>query len=207
LIGYGPNPNECVNLLREYEILSLSGNHDWAVLNRLDLYTFNNDARDVIRWTQKNLTDNNLAFLESLPSLTVEGDFTLAHASPRQPVWEYVSDPSIARENFQLFETPYCLVGHTHAAFIFIEDEDGEVRPSLPTVGVPISLGTERMIINPGSVGQPRDLDPRAAYAILDTSEMTWESRRVSYPIEKTQKLMEEQDFPYRLILRLEYGW
>jgi predicted phosphodiesterase len=207
VVGYGPNPNECVSLLREHENLSLSGNHDWAVLNRLDLNTFNADARNAIRWTQNILTEDNRAYIEELPSLKVEGEFTLAHASPRQPVWEYVSEPSIARENFPLLETPYCLVGHTHAAFIFIEGNNGEVRPMLPEAGVRIPLGNERLIINPGSVGQPRDLDPRAAYAILDTDEMIWEPRRVEYPFERTQRLMEEEDFPYRLILRLEYGW
>ncbi len=207
VIGYGPEPNQCLALLRQHEHLCLSGNHDWAVLGRLDLKSFNDDARKAILWTRERLTEENRAYLEDLPSKTVEGQFTLAHASPRQPVWEYILDSNTAAANFEYFETPYCLVGHTHAPVVYELIEIDDVVPHLPVYGQPLPLNSARLIINPGSVGQPRDFDPRAAYAILDTQAMTWEHRRVAYPIQATQIRMSELDLPFRLIARLQYGW
>jgi predicted phosphodiesterase len=206
LIGYGPDPNECVSLLRQYEHVSLSGNHDWAVLEKLDLQTFNEDAREAIQWTRSRLTEENRSYLQELPSITVEKPFTLAHASPRQPVWEYVLDRATAAENFPEFDTPYCLVGHSHVPMIFEQLSEYEVEWYAPLYDQPVSLNRNRLIINPGSVGQPRDYDPRASYGLLDLEEMTWEHRRVTYPVEKTQSRMTEHGLPERLISRLEYG-
>ncbi len=108
LVGYGPNPNECVERLRELEPLALSGNHDWAVLDKLDTEEFNDDARRLVNWTRRQLTGENLAYLESWPPLHVAPPFTLAHASPRHPVWEYILDLQTALDNFEHFETPIC---------------------------------------------------------------------------------------------------
>jgi diadenosine tetraphosphatase ApaH/serine/threonine PP2A family protein phosphatase len=207
VVGYGPDPNECVERLRQYDHLSLSGNHDWAVLGRLDLENFNEIARAAISWTDSVLSEACRTYLESLPSLLVQEPFTLAHASPRHPVWEYISDVSTAETNFHHFETPICLVGHTHTAIIYKQDEAGVVKPAMPDYGQKIMLEETRLIINPGSVGQPRDYDPRAAYGLLETEEMTWEHRRVAYPIKKTQERMERLGLPEPLIDRLEYGW
>ncbi len=206
VVGYGPDPNECVALLREHPHRSLSGNHDWAVLGRLDLSTFNDDARNAIAWAQGVLTDESRTYLEALPSLTVENDFTLTHASPRHPVWEYITDRYTAQVNFEHFETDYCLVGHTHVPIVFEELDDDEIMTHAPVYAQPLPLNGARLIINPGSVGQPRDHDPRSAYAILDTERMTWEHRRVAYPIAATQERMNNYDLPYRLIARLDYG-
>ena len=206
VIGYGPDPNECVALLREHPHLSLSGNHDWAVLGRLDLSTFNTDARLAIAWAQGVLSDESRTYLEALPSLAVEDDFTLTHASPRHPVWEYIVDRYTAQVNFEHFETDYCLVGHTHVPIVFEELDDNEILTHTPVYAQPLPLNSARLIINPGSVGQPRDHDPRSAYAILDTDRMTWEHRRVAYPIAATQERMNNYDLPYRLIARLDYG-
>jgi diadenosine tetraphosphatase ApaH/serine/threonine PP2A family protein phosphatase len=207
LIGYGPDPNECVELLRQYDHLSLSGNHDWAVLGRLEVESFNKDARTAIIWTRSRLNADNRQYLEALPTLQVMPTFTLAHASPRHPVWEYIMDPATASANFPHFATPYCLVVHTHSPVIFTEMSDELAVPSLPDYSQPFFLDERRLIINPGSVGQPRDSDPRAAYAFLDTELLTWEYRRVEYPVEKTQARMRGFGLPQRLILRLEYGW
>jgi predicted phosphodiesterase len=207
VIGYGPDPNECVALLREQEHLSLSGNHDWAVLGRLDRESFNEDAQVAISWTQRVLTDESQHFLEELPSLTVEEPFTLAHASPRQPVWEYILEGVTAAANFGHFDTRYCLVGHTHAPVIYEQGEHSPAEAVEPVYGEPIALNDVRLIVNPGSVGQPRDYDPRAAYAILDADKLTWEHRRVAYPVERTQTRMSQFGLPYRLISRLEFGW
>jgi predicted phosphodiesterase len=206
VIGYGPDPNECVSLLRQNEHMSLSGNHDWAVLEKLDLKSFNADARAAIQWTQSMLTEDNCAYLKDLPSIAIAEPFTLAHASPRHPVWEYVLDRTSAAENFQEFDTPYCLVGHSHVPMIFEQLGKHEVEWYAPLYDRQVSLNDNRLIINPGSVGQPRDYDPRAAYGLLDLDDMTWEHRRVSYPVEKTQSRMTDLGLPERLISRLEYG-
>lgn len=207
VIGYGPDPNECVALLREQEHLSLSGNHDWAVLGRLDRDSFNEDAQVAIKWTQRVLTEESQRFPEELPSLVVDGPFTLAHASPRQPVWEYILESVTAAANFDHFETPYCLVGHTHAPVIYEQSGGDSAEAIAPVYAEPFSLDDVRLIVNPGSVGQPRDYDPRAAYAILDCDAFTIEHRRVAYPIERTQSRMGQFGLPYRLIARLEFGW
>lgn len=208
VVGYGPDPNECVDLLRSMQHLCLAGNHDWAALGRLDIRTFNADARKAVTWTRNALTDDNLAYLESLPTTFVLGQFTLVHGSPREPVWEYVLDPLIATLNFPHFETPYCLVGHTHTPIIFRQVTlDGECEPIAPHYNAQATLNGTRQIINPGSVGQPRDSDPRAAYAMLDTDRMSWEFRRIPYNISAVQKRMRKAEMPERLIMRLEHGW
>ena len=207
LVGYGPDPNECVELLRQLEHFSLSGNHDWAYLGRLDISTFNVDARRAIGWTQEVITDENRDFIEGLGSLDEVAGFTLAHASPRHPVWEYILDESTASLNFEHFDSQVCLVGHTHVPIIYTQESE-EVSSYTPTYDLVIGLrNSHRMIINPGSVGQPRDSDPRASYALLDLDKMEWQHRRVPYPIAETQEKMRKLQMPKRLIIRLDYGW
>ena len=208
VVGYGPDPNDCVVLLRQHNLLCLAGNHDWAALGKLDLNTFNADARAAVAWTQRMLDAEARVYLGSLPSLRQAGQFTLAHGSPRQPLWEYILDPLVADLNFMHFEGLYCLVGHTHASVIFEQDAlciGCLIRP--PRYKEPVPLAGSRLIINPGSVGQPRDSDPRAAYGLLDLEAMTWEHRRVAYPIEDTQSRMRQHGLPHRLVARLKYGW
>ncbi|HSH01249.1 MAG TPA: metallophosphoesterase family protein [Anaerolineae bacterium] len=209
VIGYGPDPNECVALLREQNHMSLSGNHDWAVLDKLDTRVFNDDAKRAIAWAQSVLTDETRAYLDSLPARVDDQHpaFTLAHGSPREPVWEYILDSLTALANFDLIETPLCLVGHSHVAGLFERMGATRVVPRSPIYRRPITLVDKEMILNPGSVGQPRDSDPRAAYALLDTDEMTWEFRRVAYAIEETQARMTAHGLPERLVQRLNYGW
>ncbi len=210
VVGYGPDPNDCVNLLKSLPHLCIAGNHDWATLGKLDLRDFNPDAREANLWNRKQLTPANLAYLDALPETRVEGQFTLIHGSPRHPIWEYIIYASTAQVNFEYFDTPYCFVGHTHTPAIFCLQNEGGAKtcePIPPPVGELISLGPERLILNPGSVGQPRDGDPRASYLLLDTEALTIEYRRVEYPFEKTQAKMLEHDMPLRLVLRLGYGW
>jgi predicted phosphodiesterase len=208
VVGYGPDPNECVELLRRLPHLCLAGNHDWAALGRLDIRTFNADARRVVGWTQEQLTPENFEYLEALPTTFVLGEYTLAHGSPREPVWEYILDPLIAALNFPHFETPYCLVGHTHMPIIFRQvSERGDCEALLPDYSGPQRLDGVRQIINPGSVGQPRDSIPEAAYSLLDADSGLWEYRRVQYDIAEVQARMRERNMPERLITRLEHGW
>jgi len=209
LVGYGPNPNECVALVRDLpDLACLVGNHDKAVLGEIDINVFNGDARAAIAWTQGVSTADTLAYLRDLPAQALRGNYTLVHGSPRQPVWEYVLDRFVAGENFPFFKTPYCLVGHTHMPVIYRHmGQNGEVRDEAPTYGAPRALRGERLIINPGSVGQPRDNNPDAAYALLDTDTDTWEYRRVAYDLFATQSRMRAAKLPERLAARLGYGW
>jgi diadenosine tetraphosphatase ApaH/serine/threonine PP2A family protein phosphatase len=210
VVGYGPDPNGCVELLRSMPHLCIAGNHDWATLGKLDLRDFNPDAREANLWNRQQLTPNNLAYLDDRPETLMEGDFTLTHGSPRHPIWEYIIYASTAQINFGHFDTPYCLVGHTHTPMVFRLQGKGRSKQCeaiTPSLNGPMSLEPGRLIANPGSVGQPRDGDPRASYLILDTEALTIEYRRVEYPIEATQAKMMEHDLPLRLVLRLGYGW
>jgi predicted phosphodiesterase len=209
-VGYGPEPDACVARVRSLAALTVIGNHDWAALGRMDVEDFNPEARRAVMWTREHLSEESLKWLSELPSAPLAHDaFTLTHASPRDPIWEYVLYPAVATENFAHFDTSFCLVGHTHvpALHVLVEGE-AKARPMQPTFGEPMQLRAGwRAILNPGSVGQPRDNDRRAAYALLDTETVRWEHRRASYDVETTQKRMRDAGLPERLINRLAFGW
>lgn len=239
VVGYGPRPNECIELMRERATVCVMGNHDWAVLGRpgINVDDFNPQARQAVLWTREQLTPANRHYLESLadmpvrPPGTQQQSIILTHASPREPVWEYILTPSVALENFAAFEEQICLVGHTHKPAIYrwkcfrLPAEsvmDGQAEPDgagqgMATVellqprtdgALPLATSaTQRLIVNPGSVGQPRDNDARAAYALLDLEQMTWTYSRVPYPIELTQNQMRAAKLPKRLVDRLSFGW
>jgi predicted phosphodiesterase len=225
VVGYGPRPNECIELMRSKSEVCVMGNHDWAVLGRpgITVDDFNPQARQAVMWTRLQLTPDNVAYLEGLSDVPIHpsgvDDILITHASPREPVWEYVLTPTIALENFACFDECICLVGHTHKPAIFRwrlpQDTDSDNWPATvnylqPTVGVGVHLttsSTQRLIVNPGSVGQPRDNDARAAYALLDTESRIWRQERVAYPIELTQNQMREAGLPKRLSDRLSFGW
>jgi predicted phosphodiesterase len=209
-VGYGPEPDACVTRIRSLAEATVIGNHDWAALGRMDVEDFNPEARRAVVWTREHLSPESLEWLSTLPSQPLpRGNFTLTHASPRDPIWEYVLYPSVASENFTHFSTAFCLVGHTHVpALHIIVDGEIKARPLQPTFGEPMQLKPGwRGILNPGSVGQPRDNDRRAAYALLDTEAGVWEPRRAHYDVETTQKRMRDAGLPERLINRLAYGW
>ncbi len=209
LVGYGPDPNECVERIRALpELIALVGNHDAAVLNQLSTEAFNNEARHTVTWTQDNLTQDNLDYLGELPSKAKYlDDITLAHGSPRQPVWEYVLNSQTAAENFFFFDTSYCFVGHTHLPSIFRKG-DGSAGADLfiPIENSQFEL-RPRLILNPGSVGQPRDRDPRAGYAMYDMESNLIEYRRVEYDVQAVQERMRKAGLPERHINRLQSGW
>jgi predicted phosphodiesterase len=211
VVGYGPNPNECIERLQEFSHVCVAGNHDWAAIERLDLNDFNNDAQTATLWTKEQLTDDSVAYLEGLPQKHVQDGVTFVHGSPREPVWEYILFPGIAKTQFAHFDTAVCFVGHTHAPVIFSYYQSRKGPEVCETSVLPIEekivVGEERQIINPGSVGQPRDGDSRAAYAIFDTESREFEHFRVEYSIKQVQEAMREQDLPSRLIARLAYGW
>ncbi len=209
LIGYGPDPNMVVEEMRLVPNLTcMLGNHDVAIVGRMELAAFNGDARRSLNWTSNVLTADNMDFLRSLPHrVYVRGDVTLAHGSPRDPVWEYILNTLSARLNFEHFQTPYCFVGHSHIQSVFRLDEPHDrVSMALTKVGQPLPL-KPRLILNPGSVGQPRDRDPRAAYAIYDTETGTWEPHRVEYDIASVQERIRGAGLPEKHAVRLAEGW
>ena len=208
VVGYGPSPNECIARVKELPNLTcLLGNHDAAAIGQIDINTFNPEARISIEWLQGQLTEESLEFLKELPEKKNFDAATLAHGSPRQPVFEYLLDTQAATENFEHFETDFCFVGHTHLPVIFhLKNDDYIARLSVPPANKQNKLKV-RTIVNPGSVGQPRDRDPRAAYGIFDPKKKTWDYRRVEYDIPAVQELMTEAGLPERHVLRLEGGW
>jgi diadenosine tetraphosphatase ApaH/serine/threonine PP2A family protein phosphatase len=207
VIGYGPEPNACIAELRARDAVSIPGNHDYGVLGRISIEDFNSHARQANLWTRAQLTPESRAYLEALPEVRVVEGVTLAHGSPRHPIWEYLLYPSTAQASFAFFGTPLCLVGHTHVPVIYHQSAAGErVEAQLPGEE-PMTLGAGRYIINPGSVGQPRDGDPHAAYLIYDTVTRTAHHRRVAYDIAATQAHMRALGLPAMLSARLELGW
>ena len=208
VVGYGPDPGECLGLLRKYEHLCVAGNHDWASVGSVGLEEFNPDAAAACRWTAGQLSVEQAEYLENLPLILRMGDFTLAHGSPREPIWEYLLSTHAAKVSFGWFQSRFCLVGHSHIPLLFEYDGDsgGCTMRELST-SEPLELGDRRLIINPGAVGQPRDGDPRAAYAIYDSDAGLLWHYRVPYDVAETQQRMGRVGLPPALSARLLYGW
>jgi diadenosine tetraphosphatase ApaH/serine/threonine PP2A family protein phosphatase len=208
IVGYGPDPNECIARLDGFLHVAIPGNHDWGVIGRLDIHDFNPDAQQANLWTRGQLTAASRSYLEALAETHVEGDVTLAHGSPRHPIWEYLLYSHTAEQSYAYFDTPICLVGHTHLPVIYRKLSDEEHCKALdPEPGEWYRPEGARLIVNPGSVGQPRDGDPRAAYLLLDTEGQSIQHRRVAYDIAKTREKMRAVGLPRRLIARLDFGW
>ena len=206
VVGYGPDPRQCIELLRQYNHACIAGNHDWAAIGKLATSEFNPDAAVACRWTGQQLSPGDIQYLENLPMVIQKEDFTLVHGSPRQPIWEYLISVSSAKESFAYFQSQFCLVGHSHVPMVFKYDETGTCSFSqfMPNVG--LALGKSRLIINPGGVGQPRDDDPRASYAIYDSETGVVRLFRVPYDVGVTQIRMVKQNLPIRLVARLSQG-
>ncbi len=206
IVGYGPHPEECIRLVRDYPHACVGGNHDLGVLGRIDLERFNSDAALACLWTRGRLSTEAEAFLGALTLRLERAPFLLVHGSPRDPVWEYVLSERVARDMPPYCEADHCLVGHTHRAAVY--RMGGCPRGSMGAVlnGTVLEFGAEHLIINPGAVGQPRDGDPRAAYAILDREEGTIVFHRVAYDVEGTAEAMLRGGLPECLATRLHLG-
>lgn len=209
VVGYGPWPNECIERLANLpHLTAMMGNHDQALLDGISLSAFNPEARAALLWQKQQLTPASWEFLKSqLVQPVVRGKMTLVHGSPRDPLWEYVMNTITARLNLEFFTTPWCLVGHSHfqAIFQYHTDRDS-FSIEVPPLDAPYLL-KDRAFLNPGSVGQPRDRDPRAAYALYDPERHAWEARRVVYDIERVQAQIRAVGLPERHALRLSGGW
>jgi len=205
-VGYGPWPNECIDLLRERGAQAIAGNHDLAAIGTIPCDDFNGDAAFAAQWTADALTSDARAYLQSLqPMLEVDG-VTLAHGTPREPVWEYMLSAGAAAASFDTIRTDLCFVAHTHIPSLFIEDESGMPEVRYMAGASASDSAPFRRIVNPGSVGQPRDRDPRAAYLVydVDAAQLSW--KRVAYDVAKVQKRMRKLGLPGFLVERLAYG-
>ncbi len=205
LIGYGPDPVACIDLLRQYDYRAVVGNHDLASIGRRSLEAFNTFAAETNRWTSSQLTEDHVSFLMDLPLKLEIGEFTLVHGSPRDPIWEYVVSVPTAVASFMHFDTYQCLLSHSHIPFICRPKEDGAMFLEFPE-NKSIKLGTNRLIINPGGLGQPRDGDPRTSYALYDSNIDSITHYRVEYEYLKTQEKMKLLKLPEFLINRLGEG-
>lgn len=206
VVGYGPQPDEVVDRLVAEKAVGVRGNHDSAAIGELETDAFNDDARAAVEWTAERIRPETRQWLAALPLRTIDKPFTLVHGSPRDPTWEYVYSAAIARANLSAFQTDHCLVGHTHVPLVFRERKSGGVETMVAKADTTMNLDGARLMINPGSVGQPRDGDPRASAVLLDTEARSLEWRRVEYPIARVQRLMKDLDLPPRLIARLRFG-
>lgn len=208
LVGYGPEPGWCVDRIAKLGASpSLSGNHDLAAIDKLDISGFNSVAQVATAWTADQLNQEQRRYLESLQSSADARGITLVHGSPRAPIWEYIGDSYTAAQNFHLLTTNICFAGHTHSATIFEQlEDDGAVTHTRWEPTQRIELANRRLILNPGSVGQPRDGDPRAAYAIYDPDNGHVTLYRTPYDIEAVQRQMRALGLPSVLANRLAEG-
>jgi diadenosine tetraphosphatase ApaH/serine/threonine PP2A family protein phosphatase len=211
VVGYGPDPSACIARVRDVAEVCIAGNHDLAAVGLLSIAQFNALAAEAAEWTFRQLSPSDRQFLCDRPAFQILDDYYLTHGSPLDPVWEYLETADQARENFDFFRTTVCFVGHSHVPVAFSTSGEtdrptGTVRVERPREGIEIGFGDRRHIINVGSVGQPRDGDPRSAYVIVDLEKRSYQRRRVSYDISKTQDRMRAEALPEPLRLRLAYG-
>jgi diadenosine tetraphosphatase ApaH/serine/threonine PP2A family protein phosphatase len=205
VVGYGADPGGCCRGVRERAAACLAGNHDLAIAGRLSLEDFAGAAADAARWSRGVLGEEDLGWLADLPTSGERGGVALFHGSPRDTVWEYLTSSPSAALSFDAFPEQIALVGHTHVALAFRE-RHGEVRGATVPGGDHVRLGEERWILNPGSVGQPRDGDPRAAWLVLDLSQGIAAWQRTDYDIAGAQAAIRAAGLPALLADRLEEG-
>ena len=205
VVGYGPEPDGVVERLRDVGATGVRGNHDAAAVGGPEIEQFNVDARHAMEWTRATIGDATKTWLGALPErLELEG-FTLVHGSPRDPIWEYVTSTPVARAGMAAMRTAGGLHGHTHVPVAYLE-EDGRLETMSPGTGSRLVIGGRRCLINPGSVGQPRDGIPAASWLVLNTDagEVTWQ--RTAYDVSAVQTAMTARGLPARLVQRLSYG-
>lgn len=208
VIGYGPDPNKCIERIRALpKLICVKGNHDAAILGEINTNTFNFDARASLEWLETRLLLVNRHWLESLPERNAIENVTFVHGSPRNPIWEYVMDVGVAGANRDAFDTKICLLGHSHVPGVFLMGggDNFEVHHYEMIPNEPFTI--KKVMINPGSVGQPRDYDPRASYIIYDDETDLWTHHRVPYNIPEVQERILAEGLPERHAYRLEVGW
>jgi predicted phosphodiesterase len=207
VVGYGANPNECVTVINKKCPITLLGNHDAAALGNLSTEHFNIHAKVAIEWTTEHLNETSNTFLDSIPLAKSIDNITYVHATPYEPkMWYYVTSLEEAAFNFQFFSTQLCFVGHTHIPIIIVLDKKKEVYVHQDDRIEYGDMEGARFLINVGSVGQPRDHNPKACYGIIDNEEKSFSYRRIPYDIQKAQAKMKKIKMPEFLVLRLQEG-
>ena len=206
LVGYGAQPDECVALAKETCDHCLIGNHDLVVIDQLDISEFSMNAAIAATWTKENIAPESVEFLKSLVPSDESKPLGMYHASPRDPVWEYVLSTMLADACMNVMGPRVGAVGHSHVALYFCRRPDGQIAGKQAPGGLELDLSSDEWIINPGGVGQPRDGDPRAAWLLLDLSTWRAEWRRVEYPIDEAARAIQQAGLPVALSDRLYYG-
>jgi diadenosine tetraphosphatase ApaH/serine/threonine PP2A family protein phosphatase len=208
VVGYGPEPDACAELVGERCTLCLAGNHDLAVLGALEIEAFSETAARAVSWTREVIAEETLEFLRGLEPTGGRQGVALYHASPRDPIWEYVLTGEQADACLDAQAERICLIGHSHVALFFTRHDGarGSVRGAQGSDGTLLDIDGGRWLVNPGSVGQPRDGDPRAAWLALDTEAETAMFHRVRYDIERTADSIAAADLPKPLADRLFVG-
>jgi len=205
VVGYGPHPDEVVARLRDLGAIGVRGNHDAAALGGSEIEQFNVDARRAAEWTRATISDETRAWLATQPETLEREGFLLVHGSPRDPTWEYITSTPVARASMAAMHTRNGLHGHTHLPIAYIE-EDGRLETMSPGSGSRLTFDGRRVLLNPGSVGQPRDGIPTSGWMLLDTDAETATWRRTAYDISEVQAAMTRLSLPERLVARLAYG-
>ena len=206
LVGYGAQPNECVALAAESVQLCLIGNHDLVVIDRLDISDFSPNAAVAAEWTKTVLGDEARAYLEKLAPKDPGQAIGLFHGSPRDPVWEYVLSSMAAEECFDEMDARVGAVGHSHVALAFWRRAEGATAGAPSEPDTELDLSEDRWLINPGSVGQPRDGDPRASWALVDLGSWQTKWLRTEYSIDQAADAIRAAGLPKQLADRLYYG-
>jgi predicted phosphodiesterase len=206
LVGYGAQPDQCVALARETCDLCLIGNHDLVVIGKLDIAEFSMNAALAASWTQDNIADESVDYLKSLSPADESHQIGLYHASPRDPVWEYVLSTIQASACMDTMGPRVGAVGHSHVALFFSRGENGSAEGQQAAAGTTVDVSAGDWILNPGGVGQPRDGDPRAAWLLLDLDSWTANWRRVEYPVEDAARAIQQAGLPIALAERLFHG-
>jgi predicted phosphodiesterase len=206
LVGYGADPDACIELARRHVAVCLAGNHDMAVAGELPLDDFSRGASIAAQWTREVIAPANLSFLSELRPEGHEGSIGLYHASPRDPVWEYVLSALLADLCLDAQPNRVCLIGHSHVASSFVRHEGRPATGEPQRDGSELDIASGEWLLNPGSVGQPRDGDPRAAWLLLDLDGNTVSYRRTSYDVAGAAAAIKAARLPGSLAERLEYG-
>jgi predicted phosphodiesterase len=206
IVGYGPNPNECVEKIRALAFATVLGNHDVAAIDNFGLAYFNPAAREAMRWTQRVINAENSAWLNSLGYEFRSPEFLLVHGAPKN-YFEYILDKAGAGRAFEATDAPIIFVGHTHISEVYTLAPDGGIGHKHLQQGGEVTIEPGmRYVINVGSVGQPRDLNPRASFGLYDTDAKTVTVTRFDYPIARVQEKMVAAHLPEALARRLIVG-
>ena len=206
LVGYGANPDACVELARRHAAICLAGNHDLVVRGALPLEEFSRGAALAAQWTRDTITRETRTYLDELEPALLEEPVGLYHASPRDPVWEYVLSPLQAEMCLDVQQRRVCLIGHSHVALAFGRQPGDLATGQTQDADEQLELSSGEWLVNPGSVGQPRDGDPRAAWIELDTENWTVGYRRTEYDVLAAASAIRAARLPDSLAERLAFG-